>query len=72
MNSPCTSALSKNEKHLLIQSKKLPTSLVWLFAIASGLSVANVYYAQPLLDAIATDLAISYAMVGSVILVTQM
>ena len=72
MNSPCTSALSQNEKHLLIQSKKLPTSLVWLFAIASGLSVANVYYAQPLLDAIATDLAISYAAVGSVILVTQM
>lgn len=71
MNSPCTSALSQNEKHLLIQSKKLPTSLVWLFAIASGLSVANVYYAQPLLDAIATDLAISYAAVGSVILVTQ-
>ncbi|USA45355.1 MFS transporter [Acinetobacter sp. C26M] len=71
MNIPCASSLSKNEKHLLMQSKKLPISLVWLFAIASGLSVANVYYAQPLLDAIATDLAISYAAVGSVILITQ-
>jgi len=71
MNIPCRSSLPKNEKCFLIQPKKLPTSLVWLFAIASGLSVANVYYVQPLLDAIARDLAISYAAVGSVILVTQ-
>ncbi|MCH7314503.1 MFS transporter [Acinetobacter sp. ANC 3882] len=71
MNHPCTSALSKKENHLFTQPRKLPTGLVWLFAIASGLSVANVYYAQPLLDAIAQDLAIRYATVGSVILVTQ-
>ncbi|ENW81699.1 hypothetical protein F909_01383 [Acinetobacter sp. ANC 3929] len=71
MNSRCTSALSKKENHLFIQPPKLPTSLIWLFAIASGLSVANVYYAQPLLDAIAQDLTIRYATVGSVILVTQ-
>lgn len=71
MNIPCRSSLPKNEKCFLIQPKKLPASLVFLFAIASGLSVANVYYVQPLLDAIAQDLAISYAAVGSVILVTQ-
>ncbi len=46
-------------------------SLVALFACASGLSVANVYYAQPLLDALAADFAISHAAVGGVITATQ-
>ena len=46
-------------------------SLVVLFAGASGLSVANVYYAQPLLDALAEDFAISLARVGGVITATQ-
>jgi len=50
----------------------MPRSLVALFACASGLSVANVYYAQPLLDALAADFAISHAAVGGVITATQL
>jgi predicted MFS family arabinose efflux permease len=49
----------------------MPRSLVALLACASGLSVANVYYAQPLLDALAADFAISHAAVGGVITASQ-
>lgn len=49
----------------------LSPALVWLLALACGLCVANVYYAQPLLDAMAQDLGISRAAIGAVIGVTQ-
>lgn len=49
----------------------MPRALVLLFAAASGLSVANVYYAQPLLDALAADFGIGEAAVGGVVSATQ-
>ena len=50
---------------------RTPRGLVALFACASGLSVANVYYAQPLLDQVAADFAISPGAAGGVITATQ-
>ncbi|MEK3718403.1 MFS transporter [Paenibacillus sp. FSL R7-0333] len=42
-----------------------------LFAITCGLTVANIYYAQPLLDAISSEFGITHSSVGIVITVTQ-
>lgn len=44
---------------------------VLLFSIACGLAVGNVYYAQPLLDAMAEAFAMDRATVGIVVTLTQ-
>jgi predicted MFS family arabinose efflux permease len=52
-------------------SEALPRSRVLLLAVACGLAVANVYYAHPLLDAIADSFGIAPASIGVVVTVTQ-
>ncbi len=47
-------------------------SLVWLMAIGAGTIVANIYYIQPLLSAIASTFRISVSQVGSVAMSTQL
>ncbi|WHY22310.1 MFS transporter [Paenibacillus sp. G2S3] len=54
----------------------MPISLIsrnvaLLFSIACGIVVANIYYAQPLLDAISNEFGISHSFVGVVITITQ-
>jgi predicted MFS family arabinose efflux permease len=49
----------------------LSRSVIFLFAIASGLAVANVYFAHPLLDIMADDLGLSRATTGMIVAVTQ-
>lgn len=49
----------------------LPSWVVGLFAVAAGLSVANVYFAHPLLDAIAREFKLRHASVGMVFAATQ-
>ncbi|MGW6026237.1 MFS transporter [Streptomyces sp. NPDC055099] len=49
----------------------LTRGVVTLFAVACGASVANVYFSQPLLVTMGHDLAMSPALVGSVVTLTH-
>ncbi|OAF09917.1 transporter [Bradyrhizobium centrolobii] len=49
----------------------LSRAMAVLFALTCGLSVANIYFAQPLLDAMAHDLGIAPAAIGMVVTFTQ-
>ena len=54
------------------QASGLSRPLALLFAIASGLAVANVYFAPPLLDAIADTFGMSHATIGVIIAISQL
>lgn len=50
----------------------LSRALVLLLAVACGTTVANLYYAQPLLDTIAADLGVSSGLAGLVVTASQL
>jgi predicted MFS family arabinose efflux permease len=50
----------------------LRTVHVWMMAFSAGATVANIYYIQPLLSAIAANFHISVSTVGAVAMVSQL
>lgn len=50
----------------------LSSSLTLLFAVATGLVVANLYYVQPLLDALAREFGVGAGTAGSLVTLTQL
>ncbi|NKX12522.1 MFS transporter [Bacillus cereus] len=55
----------------LNQQPSMSHALALLFAAACGMSVANIYFAQPLLDQLSNEFGINYSIIGVVITVTQ-
>lgn len=52
--------------------QKMNYSVILLLAVCSGLSVANIYYAQPLLEELAEAFIIPHAVIGSIVSLTQL
>ena len=55
----------------LKENQGVPSSLLWTLAIISGVTVANIYYNQPLLNRISRDLNISEFTANLIGLVTD-
>uniref|UniRef100_UPI001CC7A437 MFS transporter n=1 Tax=Burkholderia diffusa TaxID=488732 RepID=UPI001CC7A437 len=75
MESSCSGTVASNAASRTarpVAVSRVPTALVALLAVCCAASVANVYYAQPLLDSIAHDFGVSQAAVGGVITATQL
>ncbi|GLJ02289.1 MFS transporter [Bacillus sp. YKCMOAS1] len=51
---------------------KMTHYMALLFATACGMAVANIYFAQPLLDSLAAEFDITYSSIGIVITITQL
>ncbi|WP_338652097.1 MFS transporter [Lysinibacillus sp. Y5S-8] len=53
------------------QQSSMSRAVTLLFATACGMSVANIYFAQPLLDQLSNEFAIDHSIIGVVITITQ-
>lgn len=66
--------LSSQETHTpsdSIQASSMPRYMTLLFAVVCGMSVANIYFAQPLLDHLSREFGIDYSTIGILITITQ-
>lgn len=66
VSAPVVSALDGESQ------KEVPGTLIVVFAAACGLSVANLYYAQPLLTSIEASFHVNKAAIGLVVTITQL
>lgn len=57
--------------NLRSETKKVPNWITFLLAIACGVIVANLYYAQPLVGPISTDTHLPLASAGLIVTLTQ-
>ena len=58
-------------KQILKENGELPASILWTLAIVAGISVANLYYNQPLLNMIRHELGVSEFKTNLIAMVTQ-
>ena len=58
-------------KQKLVENGGVPASLLWLLAVIAALSVANLYYNQPLLNRISADLGVSEFTANLIPMTTQ-
>ncbi|KVC19784.1 MFS transporter [Burkholderia pseudomultivorans] len=72
MDSSCRSGAVPANAACGVENNRLSGARVALLAVCCAASVANVYYAQPLLDSIARDFGVSDAAIGGVITATQL
>ncbi len=61
----------QNMKQTLKENGGLPASILWTLSIVAGISVANLYYNQPLLNMIRRDLDVSEFTTNLIAMVTQ-
>jgi hypothetical protein len=54
-----------------LPAEKLPAPLVFTLAAGAGLSVASIYYSQPMLDIISKQFNVGIGSVGMVPMLTQ-
>ena len=54
-----------------LEPDEMPSWMTMLFAIASGLLAANVYYSQPIAELIAASLGLSPSATGLIVAFTQ-
>lgn len=58
-------------KYVLKENGGIPSSLLWTLAIITGITVANLYYSQPLLNLMRQDLEVSEFQASIISMITQ-